>query len=282
MLRSRHPRDCGRQVFSKGRANRAGRAVRQAAAGAGGNCLPGGGKVQPRLQIPMIRSFCALNMGVFAMDYMALVDGPSAVIVFGGTAGATLLRCGFGDVGAALGRVVRLPERKFDAGRARANLAAQVQAIQRDGLVRAQPAHFGDAEFDEATDALIATRSVAAVLERHDSHRARRLAQSERAVQTLAQAAELAPVFGLAGTLISLSQLPTGGVAAAGLTAAISMAVLTTLYGLLAANLILAPLARIVERTARAEEIGRQAVIDWLAEQLAQHAPAAPAVRRVA
>jgi len=216
------------------------------------------------------------------MDFMALVDGPSALIVFGGTAAATLLRCGFGDVGAALTRVVRLPERKFDAGRARANLAAQVQAIQRDGLVRAQPAHFGDAEFDEATDALIATRSLAAVLERHDSHRARRLTQSERAVQTLAQAAELAPVFGLAGTLISLSQLPPSGVAATGLTAAISMAVLTTLYGLLAANLVLAPLARMVERAARAEEVGRQAVIDWLTEQLAQHSPATQSVRRVA
>ena len=216
------------------------------------------------------------------MDFMALVDGPSAGIVFGGTAAATLLRCGFGDVGAALSRVARLPERGFDADRARANLAAQVQAIQRDGLVRAQPAHFGDAEFDEATDALIATRSVAAVLERHESHRARRLTQSERAVQTLAQAAELAPVFGLAGTLISLSQLPPSGVAATGLTAAISMAVLTTLYGLLAANLVLAPLARMVERAARAEEVGRQAVIDWLTEQLAQHSPATPTVRRVA
>jgi len=216
------------------------------------------------------------------MDFMALVDGPSAVIVFGGTAAATLLRCGFGDVGAALGRVARLPERGFDAARARANLAAQVQAIQRDGLVRAEPAHFGDAEFDEATDALIATRSVAAVLERHDSHRALRLTQSERAVQTLAQAAELAPVFGLAGTLVSLSQLPHSGVAATGLFAAISMAVLTTLYGLLAANLVLAPLARMVERAARAEEAGRQQVIDWLTVQLAQHAPTTPTVRRVA
>lgn len=216
------------------------------------------------------------------MDYLALVDGPSAAIVFGGTAAATLLRCGFADVGAALGRVARLGGRRFDADRARASLAAQVQAIQRDGLVRAAPAHFGDAEFDEATDALIATRSVSALLAAHEAHRARRSAESERAVQTLAQAAELAPVFGLAGTLISLSQLPQAGVAATGLTAAISMAVVTTLYGLLAANLVLAPLARMVERAARAEEAARQTVIDWLAAQLAQHTPPASPLRRAA
>jgi len=248
----------------------------------GGKPLPERGKVLPRLQILTFRSSLMRNRGETAMDFMALVDGPSAVIVFGGTAVATLLRCGFGDVGAALGRVARLPGRRFDAARARASLAAQVQAIQRDGLVRAEPAHFGDAEFDEATDALIATRSVAALLAAHEAHRTRRLAQSERAVQTLAQAAELAPVFGLAGTLVSLSQLPPSGVAATGLTAAISMAVLTTLYGLLAANLVLTPLARIVERAALAEEAGRQAVIDWLSGQLAQHSPPAPPVRRVA
>ncbi len=59
---------------------------------------------------------------------------------------------------------------------------------------------------------------------------------SDRAVRTLAQAAELAPVFGLAGTLISLSQLPAEGLARGALGGAISMAVLTTLYGLLLAN----------------------------------------------
>ena len=46
------------------------------------------------------------------------------------------------------------------------------------------------------------------------------------------------------------------------------MAVLTTLYGLLLANLIFAPLARIVERAGLAEESERQRVIDWLAQQV--------------
>jgi len=87
-------------------------------------------------------------------------------------------------------------------------------------------------------------------------------------VRTLAQAAELAPVFGLAGTLISLSQLPADGLARGALGGAISMAVLTTLYGLLLANLLLAPLARMVERKAKAEEEERQRLIDWLAARL--------------
>jgi chemotaxis protein MotA len=46
------------------------------------------------------------------------------------------------------------------------------------------------------------------------------------------------------------------------------MAVTTTLYGLLAANLLLAPLSRMVERKALAEEAERQQVTDWLAAQV--------------
>ena len=202
------------------------------------------------------------------MNVMNLIDGPSALIVFGGTALATVLRAGWSDCRVALRKLRQLGAHPFDPELTRGELAAQIQEIQRDGLLRAQPHHFGDSEFDEATDALIARRSVPALLAAHEAHKARRIAESDRAVRTLAQAAELSPVFGLAGTLISLSQLPADNFAQGSYTGAISMAVVTTLYGLLGANLLLAPLARIIERKAVAEEEARQEVIDWIAAQV--------------
>lgn len=204
------------------------------------------------------------------MNLMTLADGPSALIVGGGTVLATVLRCGWQDCRTTLRKLAQLRHVAFDAAATRAELAVQVQEIQQDGLLRAHSHHTGDSEFDEATDALIDRRSIAALLEAHEAHKARRVAQSERAVRTLAQASELAPVFGLAGTLVSLSQLPADGLARGAFAGAISMAVITTLYGLLAANLLFAPLARIVERKALAEEAERQTVIDWLAGQLAE------------
>lgn len=203
------------------------------------------------------------------MNLNLLVDGPSAAIVLGGTVLATMLRAGIGDCRITLARLGQLGRSRFDASAARAELALQIQDIRKDGLLRAVPHHFGDREFDEATDALIGQRSVSALLAAHEKHKARRLGQSTRAVRTLAQAAELAPVFGLAGTLVSLSQLPADGIARGAMTGAISMAVITTLYGLLAANLLLAPLARVIERAALAEERARQDLIDWLAAQIA-------------
>jgi len=202
------------------------------------------------------------------MDFATLVDGPSALIVGGGTMLATVLRSGLSDCCLALRKLMGLGRSGFDLDHTRAELALQVQEIRQDGLLRAVPHHSGDAEFDEATDALIERRSVAALLEAHEVHRSRRLAESERAVRTLAQAAELAPVFGLAGTLVSLSQLPAEGIARGAFAGSIAMAVTTTLYGLLAANLLLAPLARAIERKALAEEAERQDVTDWLAAQV--------------
>lgn len=207
------------------------------------------------------------------MNWMTLIDGPSAAIVLGGTALATWLRCGPGDCRVALARLARLRRPGFDPEATRAELAGQVQDIRRDGLYRAAPHHLADSEFEEATGALLESRSLAALLDRHEAHKARRLAQSERAVRTLAQAAELAPVFGLAGTLVSLSQLPADGLARDAFTGAIAMAVTTTLYGLLLANLVFAPLARIAERAALAEEAQRQDVIDWLTGQIGDALP---------
>ena len=207
------------------------------------------------------------------MNLISLIDGPSALIVLGGTLLSTVLRAGRGDCAVTLAKLVQLGRSGFDAQAARAELGRQIQEIRKDGLYRANPHHFGDAEFDEATEALIHQRSIPALLAAHEAHKARRLGEAERAVRTLAQAAELAPVFGLAGTLISLSQLPAEGIARGALTGAISMAVITTLYGLLSANLVLAPLARMVERKAAAEEAARQTMIDWLAQQIARDMP---------
>ncbi len=207
------------------------------------------------------------------MEWMNLVDGPSAAIVLGGTLLATGLRSGPADCALALAKLGQLGRSHFAAAKVRAELAVQIQEIRRDGIYRAHPHHMGDPEFDEANDALISSRSVAALVERHEAHKRRRLEGSARAAHTLAQAAELAPVFGLAGTLVSLSQLPTANLAGGAFTGAIGMAVVTTLYGLLAANLVLAPLARAIERAAQAEEAERQQVIDWLTAQVAQDCP---------
>jgi len=209
------------------------------------------------------------------MNLDALVDMWSAIVVIGGTAVATLLRCGFGEMRATLHCLAQLLRRRFSYDRARAELAPQVETIRHDGVMRARPEPSADAEIAEATDAMIRHRSIAALIETHERHRDQRQALRERALDFLSQAGELSPVFGLAGTLIALSQVPTGGLQRGDLMDAVATAVLTTLYGLLAAHLTIFPLARMVERRGQSEERERQMLIEWLAVQLAQAMPSA-------
>lgn len=224
------------------------------------------------------------------MDFTNFFDARSAAIVIGGTLLATVLRCGLGDCGRALSAIRALGAKKtFDAGKVRAELAIQVQEIRNDGILRTPAHEVGDREFDEVSGTLVGRRSIPALLAAHEGHKARRMAFNNSAVRTLAQASELAPVFGLAGTLLSLAYLPRTGISGADYASTISMAVLATLYGLILANLLLAPLACIINRRAETEEAERQQVLDWLAEQVAasclpprrisDREPAAPPVR---
>ena len=202
-----------------------------------------------------------------------LIDPLPAAIIVGGTLMATALRAGRADSRVTVRAVIALFRPPFDDVALRGALAPMVRDMGRDGVFRARAPHVGDAEMDDAIAAMIENHSAGALMMQHSLARKKRLGRAQRAASTLAQSADLAPVFGLAGTLVSLSELGERGIARAMFMSAISMSVLATLYGLLLANFVLAPLARAIERRAEREEALRQDLVDWLAGQFAASAP---------
>lgn len=207
------------------------------------------------------------------MDFAALLDPASAAIVVGGTLVATLLGSGRGELAASLGAAVQLFHRPFDYESARAEIARDVEAMRTDGVVRARSVHSTDREILSATDALIHDRSLTALIATHEKFRSERMARRTLALRPVLLAAEMGPVFGMVGTLISLSQMAQTTPAAGSMIGGIAMAVLTTLYGLVLAHLVCNPLARLIARRGTHEEAQRQLLIDWLARQLAAACP---------
>lgn len=210
------------------------------------------------------------------MTTIPMLDPVAAAIVFGGTLTATVLRSGWREAETAVRAVARLFAPRFDAIRVRAELAQQAQEIDQDGLLRAAPHEFDDGEFNDLSAALVRHRSLQAVFEEHERHRGARTMAVATAARVLAQAAELGPVMGLAGTLASLAgrspTAPDGNCANA-----IAMAVTSMFYGLVVANFVFAPLANAVERRSRREEAARQELLDWLAATLAHRCEDGPA-----
>ena len=202
-----------------------------------------------------------------------MIDLTGLAFVVLGTLAATALRCGWHDLRTSLRAIGGLVRRGFDHAKARAELAHQIEEIRCDGLLRAEPHVIGDDEIDDATSALIAGRTLEALLARHKRYRAERLSATQLVSGVLHQAAELSPVMGLAGTLLALGRLasPVGLESVAsgvGIAGTIGMAVNTTFYGLILAHAIFVPLAGAVERRARTEDVAREELFKWMEHQI--------------
>lgn len=189
-------------------------------------------------------------------------DPPSLLMVVVGTVAMTALRCGIAECGLALRGAWSLLAPPFDRVEAKAEMAKQVREIAYDGFVRAEPHHMGDGEFDNLADLLISRRSIDAMMSEHERYKQERTEVAQRARTVFETAAEAGPVMGLAGTLLALaSQRGEGGTE---LLSAVGMAVMTTLYGLVLAHLVFAPLAAAIARRNLREEADRDAVLAWL------------------
>lgn len=198
-------------------------------------------------------------------------DPMSLALVVAGSLIITAMRCGFSETLRAFQASAALWQPSFDRTEAKAEMAKQVREIADDGFVRAEAHHIGDGEFDNLADLLISRRSIDALLEEHERYKSDRADRASRAVRVFETAAESGPIMGLAGTLIALASQRSGG--SADLVGAVGMAVLTTLYGLLIANIVFSPIAAAIARRNQREESDRESVLAWLGEGLQRIQP---------
>jgi len=207
----------------------------------------------------------------------SLFDPGALMLVLAGTALGCLARCGWHDFTTALREAGGLLKPAFDTEANRKALAQAVTAIRRDGAHRANPPLPPDRALGLMLETYLRHGSLEAAQRIRRSERALDEARRIAAAQVFGWAGELAPVFGLIGTLFALTQLapPDGADAIAMVMAAIATAVLSTLYGALLAHLVFYPLASAIERRGLEREQSREALAEWFIGQLA--APSQPA-----
>jgi len=201
----------------------------------------------------------------------SLFDPAALGVVVVGTVIATLARCGPSDFREALGAAGRLVRGGFAGEPNRKALAQAADAIQRDGPRRADPPLPPDPALAALVASYLRHGALDALAGLRRADRAIEDARRYAAAQVFTCAGELAPVFGLIGTLYGLTQLAPAGAGAGGATAtimaAVSTAVLTSLYGALIAHLVCFPLASAIERRGLADDAAREALADWFVAQ---------------
>ena len=174
------------------------------------------------------------------------IDLPSFLLVIGGTFGATLVHYSMEDLGhawAAFRAVLRLGG--GDPGDRIRYLIRLGQAVKSQGVV------FLDQEARSVSDGFL-KMALELVADGQPADDVRRILETERttasdhsvrAIQVFETMGAYAPALGLIGTLIGLIQMLGALNNPAAVGPAMALALVTTFYGAIAANLVFIPIA---------------------------------------
>lgn len=191
----------------------------------------------------------------------------SMVVVMGGTLSATLINYPLSDVIGILGPVQKAVfNEDFDPRDLIQNLIQYATIARREGIL-ALETHAADAtdEFlgrsiqlaiDGTAPELIRdilTTEVAFMEDRHN-----------KGQSIIASMGAAAPAFGMIGTLIGLVQMLSSMEDPSGIGAGMAVALLTTLYGAVLANVVFIPVAGKLKVRTAAELLGKEITIEGI------------------
>lgn len=195
----------------------------------------------------LVISFVLVAFGILITGRITnYFDCMGLLIVLGGTFGATLVNFSYRDMQQAwwaLQAILR--QRELNPSQRIKHLIELAGVVRREGFSALER------EARRVDDPFLA-KALAVVVDTHDAEEIRRLLETEtrafldsqrRAVQVFEAMAAYAPALGLIGTLIGLVQLLNGLATPETIGPAMSVALMTTLYGAVLANLVCIPVA---------------------------------------
>lgn len=213
-------------------------------------------------------------MTLHALPSLATFLDPAALaIVFGGTLLATVLRTPARDLLRGVAALRLIGRRGFTADALLLQIEALTRISTRHGVLQLDRSVIADADVSAAVAAIVDGADAARVTALLDGCRAARTERHRAAIELWSGAAELFPAMGMVGTLIGLVGMFAAMTDPKTIGASMAVAVLATLYGALAANLIALPIASRLRRRARIEHIERERLVAPLAALAAREAP---------
>lgn len=203
----------------------------------------------------------------------AFADPLALAIVGGGTVLASLIRAPLADVGRGLAALRVAWRRPWEAG----PLLTQVEALSRisarHGVMQLDRSVIADRDVAAAITAIVDGADADTVAARMEHACTLRFERHRAAADVWAAVADIAPAMGLVGTLVGLIRMFLAMSDPKAIGAAMAVALLTTLYGAIVANLVAMPVAARLRRLARAEYMERGRLIAPLAALARREAP---------
>jgi chemotaxis protein MotA len=194
----------------------------------------------------------------------SLVQPTAALIVFGGTAGATLLSVPGHDLGRGLRMIGLVFRKRPDRKRALIKSFVQFAEIARkDGIIalEARVDKHPDALFRRAMQCIVDGVSTQALQEILTTDVETRSEKNRAAAQIFEVAGGYAPTMGILGAVLGLVQVMENLNDPSALGSGIAVAFVATIYGVGLANIVLLPFASKLRRLTEEEEVCEEMVI---------------------
>ncbi len=197
-------------------------------------------------------------------DFLTFVNVPSVLIVVGGAIAATVLRFQLSTVGHSLilGSKIAFTTKASNPREMIDEIARLAEIIRKNGPLGLEGVPIDD-EFLSKGVQYIADgyegEFISESLERERDLRLERLGEGKRFFKAMGDSA---PAFGMIGTLVGLVQMLSTMDDPSTIGPSMAVALLTTLYGAIIANMICLPIADKLDSKFKVEEVNLTLAID--------------------
>lgn len=203
---------------------------------------------------------------VLGGSYGAFYDLPSILIVFGGAAATTLIR--FPLIGVlkalAIGGKVAMVHRRIEARELVDQIATCADVLRRQGPLGLEEVEIEHPQLAKGLQMIADGFETAVIREFLEKDRDQYLGELEEGARVFKALGDSAPAFGMIGTLVGLVQMLANMSDPKAIGPAMAVALLTTLYGAVIANVVCLPIYEKLGAKAKSEDFTLQLVIDGI------------------
>lgn len=199
-------------------------------------------------------------------SFSQFVDPPSIMIVVGGGIAATLIRFPLAGVVTAFstGGKVAFTHKKVDPRELIEQIAEMGDIVRKNGPLGLENVEVEEPNLKKGAQYIADGYDAAFIRETMELERDQyitRLSEGQRVFKSLGDAA---PAFGMIGTLVGLVQMLANMSDPSAIGPAMAVALLTTMYGAVLANLVCLPISDKLSAKLSTEDINQTLVIDGI------------------
>jgi chemotaxis protein MotA len=197
-------------------------------------------------------------------DFSIFYDLPSVAIVFGGTIATVLIR--FPLIGVAhslaLGGKVAFTHASAQPRDLIEEISELADVMRKQGPLGLEAVEISDPKLAKGIQMIADGFEVGVIRDFLEKELDQRLAELEEGARVFKAIGDSAPAFGMVGTLVGLVQMLANMSDPSKIGPAMAVALLTTLYGALAANVVALPIFEKLNAKAKTETVAFSIIID--------------------